>query len=178
MILSTLLIQYYGWTGFDPIASLFIAVLIAASVIPLVIDTGKVLMLDLSEHSPSIEGALTEVCHVSLSFACELDALFVQLHHIEGLEAHTSARFWPKDDNSIIGSVHVKIAPSASSFDPGGPHSTVHGRYTQVDRVVERVDTLLRSRVTGLEELAIQVEAGGETSFAMEPFIVVHSQGL
>ena len=61
VIISTLLIQYYGWTGFDPIASLFIAVLIAASVIPLVIDTGKVLMLDLSERSMPIENALTEV---------------------------------------------------------------------------------------------------------------------
>jgi Co/Zn/Cd efflux system component len=29
VILSTPLIRYYGWTGFDPIASLFIAVLIA-----------------------------------------------------------------------------------------------------------------------------------------------------
>ena len=167
MILSTLLIQYYGWTGFDPIASLFIAVLIAASVIPLVIDTGKVLMLDLSEHSPSIGGALSEVCGIDSSLPCAPDASFVQLHHVEGLEAYTSARFWPKDDNSIIGSVHVRVAPSASSFDPGGPHSTVQGRYTQVDRVVERVDTLLRSRITGLEELAIQVEAGGETSLAM-----------
>ena len=61
VIISTLLIQYYGWTGFDPIASLFIAVLIAASVIPLVIDTGKVLMLDLSERSMPIENALAEV---------------------------------------------------------------------------------------------------------------------
>ena len=64
VIISTFLIQYYGWTGFDPIASLFIAVLIAASVIPLVIDTGKVLMLDISERTQHIETALSEVsCH-------------------------------------------------------------------------------------------------------------------
>lgn len=61
VIISTLLIQFYGWTGFDPIASLFIAVLIAASVIPLVIDTGKVLMLDLDHRTSRIEKALTEV---------------------------------------------------------------------------------------------------------------------
>ncbi|KXN88030.1 hypothetical protein AN958_07794 [Leucoagaricus sp. SymC.cos] len=41
IIISRLLIQSYGWTGFSPIPSLFIAVLIAASVIPLVLDTGK-----------------------------------------------------------------------------------------------------------------------------------------
>lgn len=59
--MSTLLIQWYGWTGFDPIASLFIAVLIAASVIPLVIDTGKVLALDLSDREARIRDTLSEV---------------------------------------------------------------------------------------------------------------------
>lgn len=66
MIISTLLIHFYGWTGFDPIASLFIAVLIAASVVPLVIDTGKILALDVSEREHNIEGALKEVCNVPL----------------------------------------------------------------------------------------------------------------
>ena len=62
VIISTLLIQFYGWTGFDPIASLFIALLIAASVIPLVIDTGKVLMLDLSHQALIVDQALSLVC--------------------------------------------------------------------------------------------------------------------
>lgn len=61
MIISTLLIQFYGWTGFDPIASLFIAILIAASVIPLVLDTGKVLALDIDERATDIHKALAEV---------------------------------------------------------------------------------------------------------------------
>jgi len=67
VIVSTLLIQFYGWTGFDPIASIFIAVLIAASVTPLVIDTGKVLALDVAQRGDSIANALGEVrllrCH-------------------------------------------------------------------------------------------------------------------
>lgn len=61
VIVSTLLIQFYGWTGFDPIASLFIAILIAASVVPLVVDTGKVLCLDLDGRETKIEAALSEV---------------------------------------------------------------------------------------------------------------------
>ena len=61
VIVSTLLIQVYGWTGFDPIASIFIALLIAASVVPLVIDTGKVLALDLAQRSDNISDALAEV---------------------------------------------------------------------------------------------------------------------
>ena len=67
MIVSTLLIQFYGWTGFDPIASLFIAILIAASVIPLVLDTGKVLALDVGERDVDIQNALNEVSHDSNS---------------------------------------------------------------------------------------------------------------
>lgn len=61
VIVSTLLIQVYGWTGFDPIASIFIALLIAASVVPLVIDTGKVLALDVAQRSDTISDALAEV---------------------------------------------------------------------------------------------------------------------
>lgn len=68
VIISTLLIQFYGWTGFDPIASLFIAILIAASVIPLVMDTGKVLALDVSDRSADIQLALADVSTYSLAF--------------------------------------------------------------------------------------------------------------
>ncbi|EJF64178.1 cation efflux protein [Dichomitus squalens LYAD-421 SS1] len=140
VIVSTLLIQLYGWTGFDPIASLFIAILIAASVIPLVIDTGKVLALDLGTKEKSIREALTE------------------LKPIEGLASYSAPRFWPKDSSSTIGTIHIQLAHSASSLDPGGPHSSTRATVTRVDRVVERVDKLLRSRVPGLEELTIQVE--------------------
>lgn len=61
VIISTILIQLYGWTGFDPIASLFIAALIIASVVPLVIDCGRVLSLDLGGREDTVKLALTEV---------------------------------------------------------------------------------------------------------------------
>ncbi|TDL23724.1 cation efflux protein [Rickenella mellea] len=140
VIISTLLIQFYGWTGFDPIASLFIAVLIVASVVPLVIDSGKVLCLDVGEREENIKTALAE------------------LPGIEGLASYSSPRFWPKDSSSLIGSIHIQLAPSRSSDDPTGPHSTTKTAWAPLDRVVERVDSVLRSRVAGLEELTIQVE--------------------
>jgi len=140
VIISTLLIQFYGWTGFDPIASLFIAILIAASVIPLVVDTGKVLALDIDERATNIQKALAE------------------LSSIEGLSSYSSPRFWPKDATSLIGSIHIQLAPSAAAYDPHGPHSAVKMTYARLDRVVERVDGLLRNKITGLEELTIQVE--------------------
>ncbi|TRM65177.1 hypothetical protein BD626DRAFT_487931 [Schizophyllum amplum] len=143
VILSTLLIQFYGWTGFDPIASLFIAVLIAASVVPLVIDTGKVLCLDVGDREAAISEALSE------------------LHSLDGLAGYSSPRFWPKDAATYIGSIHLQLAPSAASFDPTLPYSSRGATYARIDRVVERVDALLKRRISGLEELVIQVEGGG-----------------
>ena len=62
VIISTILIRLTGWTGFDPLASLFIAALIVASVVPLVIDAGRILCLDISVQTESdIRAALTEV---------------------------------------------------------------------------------------------------------------------
>ncbi|KAJ6485933.1 cation efflux protein [Mycena sanguinolenta] len=140
VIISTLLIQFYGWTGFDPIASLFIAILIAASVVPLVMDTGRVLCLDVSDREATIDQALSE------------------LRSVEGVASFTAPRFWPKDATTLIGSIHIQLAPSASSFDPGGPHSNQRLTHTKLDRVVERVDSLLRRRISGLEELTIQID--------------------
>ena len=62
VIISTLLINRYGWTGFDPIASIFIAVLIFASVVPLVVDSAQVLCLELSDdHETQVRSALADV---------------------------------------------------------------------------------------------------------------------
>jgi zinc transporter 5/7 len=62
VIISTLLIDRYGWTGFDPIASIFIAVLIFASVVPLVMESAQVLYLDLGESlDGQVRKALREV---------------------------------------------------------------------------------------------------------------------
>ena len=159
VIISTLLIQFYGWTGFDPIASLFIAILIAASVIPLVMDTGKVLALDVAERDVDIQKALNEVC-LFLFFVHLKQVLthFTKLCSLQGVASYSYPRFWPKDSSSLIGSIHIQLAPSGSSYDPAGPHSSRGTTYSRVDRVIERVDTLLRQKISGLEELTIQVE--------------------
>ncbi|PFH45909.1 hypothetical protein AMATHDRAFT_70910 [Amanita thiersii Skay4041] len=138
VIVSTLLIQYYGWTGFDPIASLFIAILIAASVIPLVLDTGRILCLDVADRDATIHQVLAS------------------LASIEELSSYSAARFWPKDSTSLIGSIHIRLVASTSSYDLAGQRS-YQQTYTRIDRVIERVDTILRNGIPGLEELTIQV---------------------
>ncbi|GAA5998586.1 cation diffusion facilitator family transporter [Rhodotorula paludigena] len=144
VIISTLLINRYGWTGFDPLASIFIAVLIFASVVPLVVDSGKLLMLDMGEEQEAdVRKALTA------------------LHRVEGVASFTRARFWPKDPSSMVGSICVQLAPS-----PGSTHGSAydsHGRpthqhYADCERVRARVRKTLRANIAGLDELTVQVE--------------------
>lgn len=76
-----------------------------------------------------------------------------------GIASFSQPRFWPKDTSTLVGSVRIRLAPSASASDVGGPHSTVRTVYTAMDKVVERVDKLLRERIPGLEELVVQVDS-------------------
>ena len=65
-----------------------------------------------------------------------------------------TSRFWPKDANTLIGSIHMQLEPPVSLSDLRDQQAT----YTNLDQVVEKVDSLLRSRISGLEELTLQVE--------------------
>ena len=168
VIISTLLINWYGWTGFDPLASIFIAVLIFASVVPLVADSGQLLVLDMGEERETeVRAALLSVsplppfCHRAPSLM-NLSAKS-QLKNVEGLSSYTSARFWPKDPSTMIGSLAIQLAPSSSDQDPSHPESmtiaagkTYH--YANVEKVTARVQKVLRNAIGGLEELTIQVE--------------------
>jgi solute carrier family 30 (zinc transporter), member 5/7 len=49
VVVSTLLVQWTGWPGFDPLASCLIAILIFASAVPLVTSTAKRLLLTVPE---------------------------------------------------------------------------------------------------------------------------------
>jgi glycine cleavage system regulatory protein len=92
VIVSTILIKWFGWTGFDPIASLFIAILIILSVLPLIRQSSAVMMLELDDNTvAAIEGTLEEV------------------RAIEGVYSISHARFWPCEAESIIGSLHVQV---------------------------------------------------------------------
>lgn len=84
--------------------------------------------------------------------------LHTKLSSVQGVASYSYPRFWPKDSSSLIGSIHIQLAPSPSSYDPSGPHSSQRTTFSKVDRVIERVDTLLRQKISGLEELTIQVE--------------------
>jgi solute carrier family 30 (zinc transporter), member 5/7 len=140
VILSTILINIYGWTGFDPIASMFIAILIAASVFPLVMDTGRVLALDLGGKEGEVESALREVSGVV------------------GVQSYSDARFWPLEQGRIVGSIHVQIMPGLVSANRHSVDVTGESGVSKLDRVRDAVEHVLKSRIKGLDELVIQLD--------------------
>jgi zinc transporter 5/7 len=100
VIVSTLLIQWFGWTGFDPIASLFIAILIIMSVIPLIRQSASVLMLELSDDVVNqVEGTVEEV------------------RRLEGVTGICNYRFWPNEAETVVGSIHVLVQNGVKAQD-------------------------------------------------------------
>ncbi|KAI7866900.1 cation efflux family-domain-containing protein [Spinellus fusiger] len=100
VIVSTLLIQWFGWTGFDPIASMFIAVLIILSVLPLIRQSAAVLTLSLEDHSVNqVQGTLEE------------------LKTLPGIAYVNMPRFWPNEAESMIGSVHITVQQGTNAQD-------------------------------------------------------------
>ncbi|KAK5071987.1 putative zinc transporter msc2 [Lithohypha guttulata] len=80
VVISTLLVQFTGWSGWDPLASCIIAVLIFASTIPLVLSTTKILLLSLDSN---IEYNLRDVLGGITS--------------IRGVAGYTAPKFWLAD---------------------------------------------------------------------------------
>ncbi|KAH9440574.1 hypothetical protein Pst134EB_031184 [Puccinia striiformis f. sp. tritici] len=152
VIISTLLIERYGWTGFDPIASIFIALLIFASVVPLVQDSAKILMLALDdEKERQVRKALGK------------------LSTIEGLSSYTAPRFWPQDSSTITGSIHVQLSQIPRSEGINGINSPVmmlseeedeHSAsgYDHAEIVRNKVEEILATNIPGLTQLSIQIE--------------------
>jgi zinc transporter 5/7 len=91
VIISTLLTKYYGWSGWDPIASCIIAILIFLSAIPLVKSSGARLMLSLpNDLEYGIRNTLGE------------------LGTLRGVVGYAVPKFWLEDEGAAHAEVHAK----------------------------------------------------------------------
>lgn len=148
VIISTILIHYFHWTGFDPIASLLIGLMILGSVVPLVIDCGKILCLDLSSTDTSaVEHALAKVTAMP------------------GVRSISAPRFWPLDGGSLIGSI-VCSALGPLTVQHVQTESDTHGEqsvHTHISSTMDpaklalEVEALLLHEIPGLESVTVQV---------------------
>uniref|UniRef100_A0A2I3HZQ2 Zinc transporter n=1 Tax=Nomascus leucogenys TaxID=61853 RepID=A0A2I3HZQ2_NOMLE len=92
VIVSTILIEQFGWFIADPLCSLFIAILIFLSVVPLIKDACQVLLLRLP---PEYEKEL----HIALE----------KIQKIEGLISYRDPHFWRHSASIVAGTVHIQV---------------------------------------------------------------------
>lgn len=100
VVLSTLLIQLTGWSGWDPLASCIIAVLIFISTVPLVSSTTKILLLSLNSD---IEYNLRDI--------------LAGVSNIRGVVGYSVPKFWLED---------VKKEPGHHGHSHGHDHGHDH----------------------------------------------------
>ena len=109
VIISTLLTKYYGWSGWDPIASCIIAVLIFFSAIPLVKSSGMRLMLSLpADVEYGIRTTLQE------------------LSSLRGVVGYAVPKFWLEDEGAAHAEVHAKEQAGCGHDHSHGEHDHKH----------------------------------------------------
>ncbi|XP_022113319.1 zinc transporter 7 [Pieris rapae] len=93
VIISAILMRMFGWMRADPICSMAIALLIAASVIPLVRDSAGVLM----QRTP-------------LSIERSLPNLFTRVVGLAGVHAVQEPHFWTLCSDVHVGAIKLEVA--------------------------------------------------------------------
>ncbi|XP_028416466.1 zinc transporter 5-like [Dendronephthya gigantea] len=96
VIISSLLIEQFGFQRADPVCSLFIAVLIFASVVPLLKESALVLALRTPRDIQS-----------------EIGEALKKVLTIKGVSNYRNQHFWTHSDNLKAGSIQVHVVPTA-----------------------------------------------------------------
>ena len=102
VVLSTLAIQYFGWSGFDPLASCVIAILIFASAIPLVHSSATTLLLTIP--------AETEF---------DLREALAGVSGLRGVVGYAAPKFWLEggEERRVLGVIHVHAGKGSDLED-------------------------------------------------------------
>ena len=158
VVISTVLIQLTGWSGWDPVASCIIAVLIFISTVPLVSSTTRILLLSLnSDIEYNLRDILAGVSNLRGVVGCTVPKFWLEDikkepghhghshghdHHHHDRKDSNSAEGCESDDPTVMGVIHV-IANQAADLDD----------------VQRRVSTYLDARKM---DVVVQVEREGE----------------
>lgn len=92
VIISSLLVQHFGWTSADAICSMIISLLIVGSVIPLLRNTTDILL----NRTPD-------------DLAPSVDSCLQQIRRLHGVVHIERVHFWRFTETDIIGSLHITI---------------------------------------------------------------------
>eukprot|EP00105_Crassostrea_gigas_P046325 XP_019930473.1 PREDICTED: zinc transporter 7-like [Crassostrea gigas] len=123
VIISSLLIYYFGWMIADPLCSMFIAVLVTISVLPLLRDSVGILM----QRTPR------ELDHV-------LPGCYQRVSQLEGVYSVQEPHFWTLCSEVYIGTIKLEVAMNA---DTRYILSQTHNIFTQagVRQLYVQIDT-------------------------------------
>lgn len=169
VVISTILVHYSGWPGYDPLASCFIAILIFASAVPLVSSTAKTLLLTLP--------ADTEY---------NLRETLAGVSTLRGVVGYTVPKFWLDDTGSSSDQGHSHDhhnhdhshhhGHSHDHHDHGHSHDHDHDHEHKIQTVLGVIH-VIASRGSDLEDvrhrtvdylrhkgmdIVVQVERDGE----------------
>lgn len=111
VIVSAILMSQFGWLIADPICSMFIAVLIGASVLPLIRDSVCVLMQRTPRELDSV-----------------LPSCYQRVMQLEGVYSVQEPHFWTLCSDVFIGTVKLEVAKTA---DISYILSCTHNVFTQ-----------------------------------------------
>lgn len=110
VVISTILVHYSGWAGYDPLASCFIAILIFASAVPLVTSTAKTLLLALpGDTEYNVRETLAGVST------------------LRGVVGYTVPKFWLDDTGSSASHSHDHDHSHDHAGHGGCDHKHDHG---------------------------------------------------
>ncbi|VDO61431.1 unnamed protein product [Heligmosomoides polygyrus] len=96
VIISTLLIQWFGWTWVDPLCSLILSVLILGSVYPLLTSSINTLLQDIPDDE-------------------EFEHHLCEALEVDGVRSYSKAHFWQLKSDLNVASVHVQATPEANA---------------------------------------------------------------
>nr|XP_022316011.1 zinc transporter 7-like [Crassostrea virginica] len=136
VIISSLLIYYFGWMIADPVCSMFIAILITISVLPLLRDSVGILM----QRTPR------ELDHV-------LPGCYQRVSQLEGVYSVQEPHFWTLCSEVYIGTIKLETAMNA---DTRYILSQTHNIFTQTV-CHEQFSKALRSKLLNLMTVIVNL---------------------
>eukprot|EP00794_Sanderia_malayensis_P008180 gene8180-9057_t len=123
VIISSGLIAKFGWMAADPLCSMFISILIAVSIFPLLFDSGAVLM----QRTP------IEIEH-------QLPIAYQRVSQLDGVYSLQDPHFWTLCSKHYVGSIRLLISPAADNSSILGQTHAIFGElgvqqlYVQIEK--------------------------------------------
>lgn len=155
VVISSILIRYFGWSIADPLCSLMISVLILLSVVPLLQDTAWILL----QHIPTRgQGSKPAAIYTFLS----------DVRNLKGVVNTSSFHLWTLGGNEHVATLHVSVDAATikgyetqnDSYDMKNDSGKSHVTWSQFE-LLRSIEDMLRSRFE-VTESTIQISLASD----------------